>query len=153
MVFVALLAGFVASTANAAEIDAVGVPAKAQVIAGVDRAQTTANRAALVGGVAKPGRPFVNIDPVMNWEVLESDETLRGTLERWGRVAHWEVKWQGAPEVRYLGYANFPNRDFLHAADFVLSKARAAAKSAGVDLNVSIQPNRVLVVSTDVTAQ
>lgn len=136
--------------AHAGDSTGASAPTGLGVITGQDVAKLMAARTASapVADVAKPvtqpGRP----DPVLTWEIQESDKTLRTTLERWGRVAHWDVQWRGAPDVYYLGYANFPDQDFLHAADYVLSKAKVAAKAGEIDLVFSIRPNRVLLITT-----
>lgn len=84
------------------------------------------------------------------WEILESDVTLQNTLSRWGKVANWEVNWVDTPEIRNPGYVKLPDRDFLSAADYVLSKAKSAAKAAGIEIFIKAYPNRVLVISKEV---
>lgn len=84
------------------------------------------------------------------WEILESDVTLQNTLSRWGKAANWEVKWLDVPEIRNPGYVKLPDRDFLSAADYVLSKAKVAAQAAGIEIVIKAYPNHVLVISKEV---
>lgn len=81
------------------------------------------------------------------WEILATDMTLQNTFARWGKLAGWEVKWQGIPEIKNPGYVLLPESDFLAAASTVLKQAIRAAKAAGIEMSVKAYPNRVLVIS------
>ena len=81
------------------------------------------------------------------WEILATDRTLQNTLERWGKLASWDIKWIGVPEIKNPGDVSLPASDFLTAASTVLNQAQRAAKAAGIDLLITAYPNRVLVIS------
>ena len=81
------------------------------------------------------------------WEILESDQTLQKTLARWGRASNWDVQFQNVPEIRNPGYVKLDDRDFLGAAEYVLGKAKTAARAADIDLSITAYTNRVLFIS------
>lgn len=87
---------------------------------------------------------------VTAWEILQADGTLQNTLARWGTAANWEIHWNDVPEIKNPGYIKLPDRDFLSAAEYVLSKAKLAAKAAGIDISIKAYSNRVLVISKEV---
>lgn len=87
---------------------------------------------------------------VTDWEILQTDGTLQNTLARWGEAANWRVHWNDVPEIKNPGYIKLPDRDFISAADYVLSKAKVAAKAAGIDVSIKAYSNRVLVISKEV---
>ena len=84
-----------------------------------------------------------------DWEILESDGTLRKTLERWAQVAHWEIVWIDLPEFKNPGYVKLENRNFISACDYVLRKAQTAAKDAGLEMFFTAYPNNVLLISNE----
>lgn len=84
-----------------------------------------------------------------DWEILATDETLKKTLERWAKAANWQIVWSDLPEFKNPGYVKLEKRDFLTACDYVLSKAKAAAKEAGFEVFVTAYPNHVLVISKE----
>ena len=115
-----------------------------KVIGGV----VVTNRANVGELLPAPIKPAPSKEPD-TWEILEGDVTLQKTLERWGAIAGWQVQWEGVPEIRNPGYVKLPGRNFLSAADYVLSKAKLAARSAGIDLRAIAYPNKVLVISKE----
>lgn len=86
---------------------------------------------------------------ISKWEILVSDVTLKKTLERWAQLANWELIWTDLPEFKNPGYVKLENRDFISACDYVLRKAKAAAKEAGFEMFVTAYPNHVLVISRE----
>jgi Toxin co-regulated pilus biosynthesis protein Q len=94
--------------------------------------------------------PKVQTPTITKWEILDSDVTLENTFARWSKLANWEVKWINIPEIKNQGYVELPGRDFLSVADYVLSKAKAAAKVAGIDISVTAYSNNVLVISKEI---
>ncbi len=115
-----------------------------KVIGGV----VVTNRANVGELLPAPIKPAPPKEPD-TWEILEGDVTLQKTLERWGALAGWQVQWEGVPEIRNPGYVRLPGRNFLSAADYVLSKAKLATRSAGIDLRAIAYPNKVLVISKE----
>ena len=99
--------------------------------------------------IVQMAAPQIQAPNITKWEILESDITLEKTFARWSKLANWEVKWINMPEIKNQGYVDLPGRDFLSAADYVLSKAKVAAKSAGIDISVTAYPNNVLVISKE----
>jgi len=91
--------------------------------------------------------PVQATDPKIDWEILESDGTLQKTLARWAQVANWDVRWEGVPDIHNRSYVKLPNLDFLDVAEYVFSNAKTAAKAAGIELEITAYPNRVLVIS------
>lgn len=91
----------------------------------------------------------VSTNKEADWEILTADGTLRKTLERWAQVANWEIVWTDLPEFKNPGYVKLEKRDFLSVSDYVLSKAKNAAKEAGFEIFITAYPNRVLVISKD----
>lgn len=90
-------------------------------------------------------------EEIRDWEILESDNTLQRTLERWAAAAGWDLVWQGLPEIRISSSsAKLSRRTFLDAVDYTLSKAKQATAAAGFGLNVTAHPNRVLVVAKEI---
>lgn len=84
-----------------------------------------------------------------DWEILAVDGTLQTTIERWAKTANWQVHWKDIPEIRNPGYVKLPDRDFLSVADYVLSRAKSAAKAVGVEIVITAYPNKVLVISKE----
>lgn len=115
-----------------------------KVIGGV----VVTNRANVGELMPAPTKPAPPKEPD-TWEILESDVTLQKTLERWAALVGWQVQWDGAPEIRNPGYVKLTGRNFIAAADYVLSKAKVAASSAGISLRAIAYPNRVLVISKE----
>ena len=83
------------------------------------------------------------------WEILADDETLQNTFSRWGKLANWDVRWIGIPDIKNPGHVALPAGDFLATANHVLSQAQRVAKVAGIDLSITAYPNRVLVISKE----
>lgn len=120
--------------------------------AAIQAPQASASVAAPVA-VAKAAPVAVATPPVVStnistWDILETDGTLQKTLDRWGQIAGWRVKWIEVPEIRNPGKVTLTDRDFLSAADYVLSKAQVAAKSAGINMFTKGFSNHVLIIST-----
>ena len=64
--------------------------------------------------------------PAPSWIVQKSDGTVAGMLARWGKEAGWTVHWApDAPEILITGDGKVDQPDFLSAADFVISDAKA----------------------------
>ena len=84
-----------------------------------------------------------------DWEILTTDETLKKTLERWASSENWQIVWKDLPEFKNSVYAKLEQRDFLSACDYVLSKAKTAAREAGFEIFVTAYPNRVLLISKE----
>lgn len=100
---------------------------------------------ATLGANAKPIETIKESD----WEILTTDETLKKTLERWAQAADWQIVWNDLPEFKNPGYVKLEKRDFLAACDYVLGKAKTAAKEAGFEIFITAYPNRVLVISKE----
>lgn len=83
------------------------------------------------------------------WEILAEDQTLQNTFARWGKLANWDVKWIGLPDIKNPGHVTLPPGDFLATANNVLAQAQRTAKAAGIDLSITAYPNRVLVISKE----
>jgi Toxin co-regulated pilus biosynthesis protein Q len=87
--------------------------------------------------------------PVMSWEILGTEPTLQKTFARWAVSSGWDVIWLDVPEISNPGQAKVPAKDFLEAVDFVFARVQTAAKAAGLNLQATAYPNRVLVISKD----
>lgn len=109
------------------------------------KAETNASYTATLGATAKAA----SVSKESDWEILATDGTLRKTLERWAQMANWEIVWTDLPEFKNPGYVKLEKRDFLSACDYVLSKAKTAAKEAGFEIFITAYPNRVLVISKE----
>jgi xanthine/CO dehydrogenase XdhC/CoxF family maturation factor len=59
------------------------------------------------------------------WLVLPGDRTVANMLARWAKDAGWTVNWNDAPEILITGNGKVDKPDFLSAADFVISDAKA----------------------------
>lgn len=57
--------------------------------------------------------------------VQQSDGTVANMLSRWAKDSGWTVHWDGAPEILITGNGKVEKPDFMSAADFVISDARA----------------------------
>ena len=95
------------------------------------------------------GAKAVETSKVSDWEILTTDETLKKTLERLAKDANWQIIWSYLPEFKNPGYVKLEKRDFLSACDYVLGKAKTAAKEAGFEIFITAYPNRVLVISKE----
>lgn len=114
--------------------------------------QQSAPKAATIGSYTVTAGTVISTpapNKEFDWEILESDGTLRKTLERWAKVADWEIVWTDLPEFKNPGYVKLTKRDFTSATDYVLNKARNAAKEAGIEFFVTAYSNRVLVISKE----
>lgn len=77
------------------------------------------------------------------WNVRLSDVTVSAMLKRWGTEAGWSVIDQGAPNIQIPTDRVLEKPDFLTAADYVISQAKAA----GYQISAASYTNKVLVLS------
>lgn len=79
------------------------------------------------------------------WAMKKTDETVERMLGRWAREAGWKLVWQGGPNVPITGDASFERPDYLNAAEYVITQAKAA----GYKLKATAYSNQTLVISGD----
>ena len=59
------------------------------------------------------------------FRIQKEDATVSALLTRWGKDSGWSVRWDGAPDIAITGEAVVERKDFLAAADAVITDARA----------------------------
>jgi hypothetical protein len=99
----------------------------------------------VVGGSAQASKAPV-VMPT-SWTVRKDDQTVEKMLGRWAAEAGWRVVWKGAPAVLITADASRPliKRDFVQAADYVITQAKAA----GHNIAATAYSDQVLVVTGD----
>lgn len=117
--------------------------------AAISARQAQQAQEAKLQAIEKAAIEAVRVAERKDWEILVTDGTLQNTIDRWAKSANWEVYWKDIPEIKNPGYVKLPDRDFLAAAEYVLSKAKDAAKTVGIELSITAYPNRVLVISKE----
>jgi outer membrane protein OmpA-like peptidoglycan-associated protein len=81
----------------------------------------------------------------ITWQIRKSDATLQAMLKRWAINSGWTVEWKDAPEVKINRDITVNRAEFITAADYVISQAKAV----GYHIKASAYSNNVLVVSED----
>ena len=89
---------------------------------------------------AGSARPADAVAAPRAFAMRKADESVERMLQRWGKDAGWRVLWQGAPSMPIVGDADVDRPDFLQAADYVITQARAA----GYHIKATAYSNKVL---------
>lgn len=84
------------------------------------------------------------VTPAAEWQMLPSDRTVAGTLERWAGDARWRVVWAAKDQVPVTGSAVVKQPDFKSAAEFVMQQVAAG----GYRLRTTTRPDNILYVSS-----
>jgi hypothetical protein len=104
-----------------------------------------AARAANPDGAAASFTPSAQTAALTVWQVRLTDQSLEQMLRRWAAESGWKLLWQGGARIAITGDSELERPDFLQAADYVVSQARAA----GYRLKATAYRNQVLVVSEE----